>query len=159
MDNFQLTEHFGFFEMTDSREHPNLVEQNRIAAVPHKELLRDDARILLEPIRNKYGCPVEVTSAFRCLTLNEAVKSKPTSQHLKAEAVDFVVPGHANEDVLSYIYWESGIPYGQLIIEGVGEKKWIHISRGEPLRPPERCRECLKFDGHEYLPYVPPRSH
>ena len=47
---------------------------------------------MLERIREFLGCPMAVTSGYRCLELNRAIKSKDTSDHVQALACDFVCP-------------------------------------------------------------------
>jgi hypothetical protein len=149
MDNFQLSEHFSFFELTGSGEHPGLVEDNRIDAQAYIHSLSDVCKILLEPVRAQFG-PVVVTSGFRGKALNAAVGGAATSQHALGQAADIEVPGRTVDEVFNWIH-RSNLPFGQLIIENAGGKQWVHVSLGEPYRPIERCREALKFDGHEYV--------
>ena len=47
--------------------------------------------LVLEKIRNRFGV-VQITSGFRNEIENKRVGGSPTSQHLWAEAVDFVCP-------------------------------------------------------------------
>ena len=42
----------------------------------------------LEPIRATFGYPIRITSGYRCPAVNQAVGSKPTSQHLTGQAAD-----------------------------------------------------------------------
>ena len=53
-----------------------------------KEKLKRLAVEILQPIRDKYGKPIVVTSGFRCAKLNNAVGGAKTSQHCKGEAAD-----------------------------------------------------------------------
>ena len=66
---------------------------------PPKEVA-DKLQILisecLNKIREAYGKPIIVTSGYRCAELNKKVGGKPTSQHLRGEAVDIV--GANNEE-------------------------------------------------------------
>ena len=56
---------------------------------------------LLQPVRDKYG-PVIVTTGYRSPDLCLKKGSSVDSQHAKAEAVDFEVPGTENADLA---YW------------------------------------------------------
>jgi uncharacterized protein YcbK (DUF882 family) len=47
-----------------------------------------------EPLEYKLGVPLFITSGYRCLELNRALKSSDNSQHIKGEAVDFIVKGY-----------------------------------------------------------------
>ena len=75
--------------------------------------------------------PILISSGYRCLALNSAVGSKNTSQHVKAEAVDFTCPtfGSVNQVIEAII--DSDIKYSQLLSEFVGPDGsggWCHIS-------------------------------
>ena len=45
---------------------------------------------VLDPLREKYGRPIHVSSGYRCPRLNRAVGGSATSQHVKGEAADKV---------------------------------------------------------------------
>ena len=86
--------------------------------------------------------------------MNTAVGGSKTSQHMSGQAADIVVPGVALEVVFSWIVKESGIPFGQAILEGPGGKvSWIHVSLGEPFRPLAKSRQALTWDGKTYAPW------
>lgn len=78
----------------------------------------------LQPIRDRLGRPMIITSGYRCAKLNALVKGKTNSQHLKGQAVDFHVNGLTINQVINLII-KYGIEYDQLINE---YDKWVHIS-------------------------------
>lgn len=80
----------------------------------------------LQPIRDKLGKPMIITSGYRCNILNKhpEIKGAANSQHTKGQAVDFVVKGMTVQQIVSFIE-QSGIEYDQLINE---YDKWVHIS-------------------------------
>ena len=43
---------------------------------------------VLQPVREKLGFPMTITSGFRCAALNRLVGGSATSQHMKGEAAD-----------------------------------------------------------------------
>ena len=96
------------------------------------ENLEKLATKILQPIRDKYGKPIKVTSGYRSPSVNSAVGGAKTSQHLDGEAADIFV-GEDNSKLFQLIkdMIEKGeIICGQLIWE-YGNKKqprWIHIS-------------------------------
>jgi hypothetical protein len=51
------------------------------------------------------------------------IGSKPSSQHIKGQAVDFIIPMIPIREVAEWI--ESNLNYDQLIIE---HDRWIHVS-------------------------------
>ena len=79
---------------------------------------------MLQELRDMFGVPIFINSAFRCKRLNDAVGSKDSSQHLKGCAADIRVSGHAPDEVVKRIL-ESGISFDQVINE---YDSWVHIS-------------------------------
>jgi len=148
----QLSKHFTFGELTRT-SHGDLMEANRIEAQAVVPKLKELCVNLLEPVRAKFG-PVKIHSGFRGPAVNKAVGSKSsTSQHTKGEAVDFSVPGHKLEDVFAWIVKNSGLKFGQAILEGrkQGVPTWIHLSLGAPHRQADRCQQALTcYDGKTY---------
>ena len=89
------------------------------------ELLIDKC---LDPIREKYGKPITVSSGYRNYLVNQLVGGKATSQHLKAEAADLVGSNDKETRRIFEIAKELG-NYDQLLFER--NKKgsvWVHIS-------------------------------
>lgn len=84
-------------------------------------------REVLQPIRDKYGKSIKVTSGYRSETLNKALGGVKTSQHLKGEAADITsADNHELWDIICKMILEGEISVGQLIDEK--NLKWIHIS-------------------------------
>lgn len=150
----QLSPHFSFAEMTRTGQ-SRLQEANRQQAMPFIVPLTAVCVDLLEPIRIQYG-PVQVNSGFRGLAVNTAIGGSKNSQHMKGEAADITVPGHKLEDVFRWIVMDSGIKFGQAILEGrTPVPTWIHISLGAPYRDPKNCGQVLRFDGRRYSAWKP----
>jgi len=114
------------------------------------------ATTLLEPVRAKFG-PVSIHSGYRGPAVNAAIGGSKTSQHMRGEAADFHCPAAKLEDIMRWIVTESGLAYGQVILEGhtAGEPTWIHLSLGAPWRVGSQCQQALTFDGKGYHPYKP----
>ena len=82
---------------------------------------------VLQPLRDYLGCPVIVSSGFRCAELNKKVGGRPNSQHLLGEAADFVVPQRNLKDAFNYI--KGHLKYDQLLFEyDLSGNRWIHVS-------------------------------
>lgn len=79
---------------------------------------------LLEQVRALINKPILVNSAFRSKAVNDAVKSKDSSQHRIGCAADIRVPGMTPKQVVQACI-DGGIPFDQ-IIEEFGS--WTHIS-------------------------------
>ena len=90
----------------------------------------------LQPIRDKLGLPMTITSGYRCTEVNNLVGGVSTSQHTKGQAVDFTVSGYTPAQLVTLIQG-YGIEYDQLINE---YDQWVHISyvkgnnRGQVLK-------------------------
>ena len=116
-------------ELTDSTTAKRL----RIKNEPNKEqwinlfAIRDN---ILNPLREKFGKPIRITSGFRTPELNKAVGGKPTSQHTKGEAVDITAINKADNKELFELC--KTLDFDQLIDES--NLTWIHISYKVPNR-------------------------
>ncbi len=87
---------------------------------------------VLDPLREHLGCPIIITSGYRCRDLNRDVGGSPTSQHLLGLAADFR-PLHATDDQMARIrewFREKASPKSSpkgkdfkspLLQEGMGE--------------------------------------
>ena len=124
----KLSEHFTFEELTDSVNHPELVEQNRIDALEHIKKLRYVAGTL-EEVRGVLGCKIRVTSGYRNDSLNEAVGSKPSSSHLKALCADIIPYEGTVQEAFEKIKFNKHLcpSLRKCIIEGDKGKVWLHI--------------------------------
>jgi zinc D-Ala-D-Ala carboxypeptidase len=80
---------------------------------------------LLEPVRERIGKPIRITSGYRCEELNTLIRGSATSQHMKGEAADFVVEGMAPADVFWEIINDSRTEFDQAINEFGA---WVHVS-------------------------------
>ena len=80
----------------------------------------------LQPLRDKLGKPIIITSGYRSEKLNRhpLINGVLNSQHLLGQAVDIKVNGAKPKDLISWID-KTGVPYDQLINE---KDKWVHIS-------------------------------
>ena len=144
-----LTEHFSFEELTRTGK-ADLQDANRREARDYYDRLKLVAE-MLEVIRAKFGA-VRVNSGFRGPAVNAAVGGSATSQHSLGEAADIVCPAVTVDELHKWIVTESGLKFGQCILEKPGSSAWVHISLGAPYRDPKRCGESLAYDGKSYTP-------
>ena len=94
---------------------------------------------ILDPLREKYGQPIRVSSGFRNAALNAAVGGVKTSQHCNGEAADISTGNRDENRKLAKMIVEMGLPFDQLIDEN--NYAWVHVSykrngenRGKILR-------------------------
>lgn len=151
MENIKLSDNFTFFELTTT-EHRRYLELNRQEGLNFMSNAHSLARNLLQPIRDYFRQPLIVHSGFRCAKLNKAIGGSPRSQHCLFQACDFHIVGIDLDSVFKWIWTDSGLKFGQLILEGwsAGHPSWIHISLCGN-RPPERCQMVMTYDGKQYI--------
>lgn len=83
---------------------------------------------LLQPVRDKIGKPILISSGYRCKRTNRAVGGKATSHHIKGMAADINGVGYSNRELFFFI--KNNFKFTQLIWE-YGDKKnpaWVHVS-------------------------------
>ena len=136
-----VSPHFSWDELTRTGQ-TALQASNRAEAEQYRASLTRLAVELLEPIRAKFGA-VKINSAFRGPSVNAAVGGSKTSQHMRGEAADIVAPSVSVEELHRWICAESGLAFGQCILEKSAPSKpfsWVHVSLGTK-------REALVYDG------------
>ena len=125
----QLSPNFSLEELTESATALRLGIDNNPGTIA-KQNLRTLTEAVLQPTRSNFGKPVRITSGYRSLALNDAVNSKPSSQHIMGQAADFKIPGVHNYDVACWI--RDNLEYDQLILEFAKLDDpfagWIHCS-------------------------------
>lgn len=143
--------HFTWEEVTNSEwalrnDVRNDLPDNLIPAAIH-------TAEMMEAVRSILKCPIHVNSWYRNLTVNVGVGSKSReSQHLYAEAVDFVAPSFGSPLEICKLLSENIkiLDFNQLIYE----YSWVHIAKYSPDRGYVNRREIktiqpngVKFDG------------
>lgn len=108
-----------------------------ISNVPTQEVTQNLIALIenvLDPIRERTGEPIYVSSGYRCEAVNKKVGGVKNSQHLTGEAADITLKNKKNNARLFAIIKDMGkfnlIEYDQLIWEK-GNKNypdWVHIS-------------------------------
>lgn len=131
----KLTPHFSLAELTRSTTAAARGIDNTPTPDAVSNLLYTAE--MLERIRATLGVPIVVTSGYRGPRLNAAVGGVTSSDHTTGQAADIVAPRfgtpHAVASLLAPLVSTLGI--GQLILEGIGGKQWVHVS----TRPPQRA--------------------
>jgi hypothetical protein len=112
--------------------------------IEHMENLKLIAENIFQPLRDKFGVPIGISSGYRSRALNDLIGGASASQHCKGQALDIdchVYGGLSNREVFEYI--REHTDFDQLIWEfGTSdEPAWVHVSykrsgrnRGEVLR-------------------------
>ena len=138
----RLTPHFTKEELEFSETATRLGINNTIPPE-----LMDNAKKLalgLENVRQLLDCPVIISSAYRCLELNNILKSKPTSYHVKGLAADFRSDRYGDPNSIVFAIINSDIPYDQVINE---YNSWVHISFAESGQAPRKQALIIDKNG------------
>jgi hypothetical protein len=131
----KLSENFKLGEFTVSGSHPQIPNNPTPEAVANIRHLVDG---ILQPVRNRTGMPITVTSGYRSPALNRAVGGATTSQHTKGEAADLQCANNAR----LFEAIRANVAFDQLIWEFGDDDApaWVHVSlksqgnRNEVLR-------------------------
>lgn len=127
----KFSENFTYEELVNSPTAKRL-KINNTPNEQQKENLKRLTVEILQPIREKYGKPVIVTSGFRCQKLNNAVGGAKTSQHCNGEAADIRSVSDSISDnrelfnLVLRMMKDKEIKVGQLIDEY--GYNWVHVS-------------------------------
>ena len=128
----KLSQHFDLSELTASAKAAQLGIDN----TPPPELLPRLILVaeMLERIRSTLNVPITVTSGYRCSALNSAIGSKSTSDHPQGHAADFVAPGFGTPTEIARLLAPlvDVLSIGQILLEGVKGKQWVHVSTHKP---------------------------
>jgi hypothetical protein len=108
-----------------------------------------DLMATMDRIRDVLGKPVRITSAYRSLEVNAAIRGAKNSAHLRGLAADFVCGGQDPKDICRQII-NAGIEFDQLIAEYRGGQRWVHIGLDTGMR-----RQVLTFDGKAHTLGLP----
>ena len=97
----------------------------------------------LNPIREKFGSAIIISSGFRGEALNTMVGGERTSNHLFGEAVD-LVPANKDFDklikVIHNFLQETKLPFDEFLIEKNKRSKWIHLAVRQRQGTPNRSK-------------------
>ena len=92
-DKVQLSEHFNSYEFRCGLGRPCACTT----------VLIDDRLVeILEQIRQHFGQPITITSAYRCESYNRSIGGATGSRHSKGQAADIVVKGVSPREVAKY---------------------------------------------------------
>ena len=80
---------------------------------------------VLDPLREKYGKPIRVSSGYRSAILNRSVNGATSSQHRLGEAAD-ITTGSKDENRRLFEIIKNELLFDQLIDEK--NFSWVHVS-------------------------------
>jgi hypothetical protein len=124
-----LSKNLSLAEMTRS----DLAKRSGIKNEPTAEHLNNMKKLavnVFQPIRDRFNTPIHISSGYRSLALNKAIKGSLSSQHLLGQAIDIDMDntGITNAQIFNWI--KDNLSFDQLIWEFGTDKNpdWVHVS-------------------------------
>jgi hypothetical protein len=146
----KLSEHLDLSEVIRSES----AKRNGISNMPteaHIANLKLLAEKVFEPIRNNFRCPIHVSSAYRSVELNRAVKGSSSSQHCTGEAIDVDMDGTPNgvTNKMVFDYIKNNLEFDQLIWEFGTDTNpdWVHVSYESTGKQRKQVLKAIKING------------
>ncbi len=121
----QLSKNLSLAEMIRSES----AKRIGISNMPTEEHLSNMKKLAInvfQPIRDHFKVPIHISSGYRSLALNKAIKGSKTSQHVLGQAMDIDMDGTSitNKQIFDYI--KDNLVFDQLINEF--DYSWVHVS-------------------------------
>lgn len=139
----KLSNNFSLSEFTDS----NTAERRGIDNSPTAEHIHNMVALcenVLQPLRERIGKSIRVSSGYRSEALNDAIGGSKTSEHSKGMAADIklIVNGENQSQILYNTILAMDIPFRQMIWEFGDDDtpNWVHISFNQS----DNKRQCLR---------------
>lgn len=137
-----LSQNFTLQELIHS-DTANAYKINNTPSEPVINNLKALCLNVLQPLRNALGCPIIISSGFRCAELNKRIGGASNSGHLTGRCADIHVNGMTAKELYNFIK-KSGVKYRQCILES---NSWVHI---DYKKDDLKC-ENLIYDGKSYV--------
>jgi zinc D-Ala-D-Ala carboxypeptidase len=146
----KLSEHLDLSEVIRSES----AKRNGISNMPTEQHIANFkllAEKVFEPIRNNFRCPIHISSGYRSIELNRAVKGSLTSQHCQGEAIDIDMDGtpHGVTNKMVFNYIKDNLEFDQLIWEfGTNENPdWVHVSYESTGKQRKQVLKAIRING------------
>lgn len=113
--------------------HSDTALNNKIENYPEieeVENIREFVDTVLDPMREDYGKPINISSGFRSEELNAKVKGASESGHRYGWCADLQVKGNIREfaDWVNNWLTSHNIKYDELLFEKSGKTEWLHFA-------------------------------
>lgn len=145
----QLSKNLSLAEMIRSES----AKRNGISNMPTEEHLANMKKLAInvfQPIREHFKAPIHISSGYRSLELNKAIKgASKTSQHALGQAIDIDMDGTkiTNKKVFDYI--KDNLEFDQLIFEFGTDSNpaWVHVSFNPNGKQRKQILKATKKNG------------
>ncbi len=115
----------------------------------HLENMKKLAVNVFQPIRDHFNVPIHISSGYRSLALNKAIKGSLSSQHCSGEAMDIDMDGTDITNAKIFNYIKDNLVFDQLIWEFGTDKNpdWVHVSYESKGKQRKQILKAIKKNG------------
>jgi hypothetical protein len=151
----QLSKNLSLAEMTISYE----AKRRGISNNPTQDHLANMKKLsdnVFQPIREHFKSPIRISSGYRSLALNKAIKGAATSQHCSGEAMDIDMDGTSITNAQIFNYIKDNLVFDQLIWEFGTDKNpdWVHVSYESTGKQRKQILKAIRKNGKtSYINY------
>jgi len=143
-----LSKNLSLAEMISSES----AKRNGIKNEPTAEHLDNMKKLAInvfQPIRDYFNVPIHISSGYRSLALNKAIKGSLSSQHCSGEAMDIDMDGTDITNAKIFNYIKDNLIFDQLIWEFGTDKNpdWVHVSYESKGKQRKQVLKATKKNG------------
>lgn len=143
-----LSKNLSLAEMISSES----AKRNGIKNEPTAEHLDNMKKLAInvfQPIRDNFNAPIHISSGYRSLALNKAIKGSLSSQHCSGEAMDIDMDGTSITNAKIFNYIKDNLIFDQLIWEFGTDKNpdWVHVSYESSGKQRKQILKATKKNG------------
>jgi zinc D-Ala-D-Ala carboxypeptidase len=115
----------------------------------HLDNMKKLATNVFQPIRDHFNTPIHISSGYRSLALNKAIKGSLSSQHCSGEAMDIDMDGTDITNAKIFNYIKDNLVFDQLIWEFGTDKNpdWVHVSYESKGKQRKQILKAIKKNG------------
>lgn len=135
IDDMSLTRHFTLYEFLVSKDCPHYARELNPSPLQINNLHLLCATVL-EPVRERFGIPIIVSSGYRDLRLNNGVggRNEPISLHTMGKAVDFRLLYDRPKLGKAFKFIKRELPHAWTQLIHYKSRGFIHVALPHPGR-------------------------
>lgn len=113
----------------------------------HLENMKKLAVNVFQPIRDHFNVPIHISSGYRSLALNKAIKGSLSSQHILGQAIDLDMDGSSSKvtNKMIFEFIKNNLDFDQLINEY--NYSWVHVSYNSKGEQRKQILDAIKSNG------------
>lgn len=144
----QLSKNLSLAEMIRSES----AKRKGISNMPTEEHLANMKKLAInvfQPIRDHFNVPIHISSGYRSLELNKAIKGSKTSQHCTGEAIDIDMDGTTISNTQIFNWIKNNLVFDQMIWEFGTDSNpdWVHVSYESSGKQRKQILKAIKKNG------------